>query len=124
MVLMRRFIPAVLIVVLLALISYSYVNAGSHKARADELQVELDKARAACTRVNDMMPLQASRAMWPEGATPDEKLTFVLDQKQRELDARAGHSGARLSIRFMDTLVASNPLNSNSPRQQSLPRQE
>lgn len=86
-----------------------------------------DRARAACTRVTDMMPLQASRAMWPENATPDEKLMFVLDQKQRELDARStqqGQGGARLSIRFMDTLVANNSTYMNSARQEAIVTRE
>lgn len=114
---MRRFIPAALIVILLACVGYSYVNAGSHKARADELQGKLDKAHAACARVTDMIPAE-SRPMWPADANPDERLTFVLDQKQRDAGS------ARLAIRFLEMPVAHRSSNPNSPRQERLLTQE
>lgn len=126
---MRRFIAAAAFVGLLALVGVSYYNAGTlvdradaEKARADQLQVNLDRARAACTRVNDLIPAE-SRAMWPANATPEERLAFVLDQQQRNLDARSGNhfpGGARLTIRFMEVPVT----RIQSPRQQSLVSQE
>jgi len=119
---MRKFFSVCVIVAAAAFGGYGLYRAEAAEDRADATQVSLEKARAACTRFNDLIPSE-SRAMWPKDATPEERMMFVLDQKQRELDARPGNhfpGGARLTVRFLETPVAYSSAQANSPRQETL----